>query len=106
MKGEIMNIVARVKEILLTPKPAWSVIETEPTDTATLYTQYIMILAVIPAVSGFIGMSVFGISGFGVSIRVPLMTGLVQMVLGYGLTLAMVFILSLIADVLAPNFGG
>ena len=29
-----MNIIARVKEILLTPKPAWSVIETEETNTA------------------------------------------------------------------------
>jgi hypothetical protein len=106
MKGEVMNIIARVKEILLTPKAAWSVIATEQTDTATLYTQYVMLLAAIPAVCGFIGMSVFGVSGFGVSMRVPLMSGLVQMVVGYGLALAMVFVLSLIADVLAPNFGG
>ena len=101
-----MNIIARVKEILLTPKPAWSVIETEETNTATLYTQYIMILAAIPAVAGFIGMSLFGVSGFGVSVRVPLMTGLVQMVLGYGLALAMVYVVAMIADALAPSFGG
>jgi len=30
------------------------------------------------------------------------MTGLVQMVLGYGLTLAMVYVVSMIADALAP----
>ena len=101
-----MNIVARAKEIQLTPKQAWSVIEAEQTDTATLYTQYIMILAAIQAVAGFIGMSLIGVGGFGVSIRVPLITGLVQMVLGYGLTLAMVYVLALIADALAPNFGG
>jgi len=101
-----MNIVARVKEILLAPKAAWSTIATEQTDVATLYTQYIMILAAIPAVAGFIGMSLFGIGGFGVTIRVPLMTGLVQMVLGYGLSLVMVYVVSLIADALAPGFGG
>lgn len=101
-----MNIIARVKEILLTPKPAWSVIETEETNTATLYTQYIMILAAIQAVAGFIGMSLFGVSAFGVSVRVPLMTGLTQMVLGYGLALAMVYVVALIADALAPGFGG
>jgi len=98
-----MNIIARVKEILLTPKPAWSVIATEETNAATLYTQYIMILAAIPAVAGFIGMSLFGV---GVSVRVPLMTGLVQMLLGYGLALAMVYVMAMIADALASSFGG
>ena len=101
-----MNIIARVKEILLTPKQAWSIIETEETTTAALYTQYIMILAAIQSVAGFIGMSLFGVSAFGVSVRVPLMTGLVQMVLGYGLALAMVYVMAMIADALAPGFGG
>jgi len=101
-----MNIVVRVKEILLTPKAAWPIIENETTDTATLYTQYIMILAAIPAVAGFIGMSLFGVSGLGVTVRVPLMTGLVHMVLGYGLALAMVYVVAMIADALAPSFGG
>ena len=101
-----MNLISRVKEILLAPKATWPVIATEATDTATLYTRYVMILAAIPAVAGFIGMSVFGVSGFGASMRVPLMSGLVQMVLGYGLGLVMVFVLALIADALAPGFGG
>lgn len=101
-----MNIIARVKEILLTPKPAWLAIETEETNTATLYTQYIMILAAIQVVAGFIGMSLFGVSSFGVSVKVPLVSGLIQMVLGYGLALAMVYVVALIADALAPSFGG
>jgi hypothetical protein len=101
-----MDIIARVKEILLTPKPAWLVIESEETNTATLYTQYIMVLAAIQAVAGFVGMSLFGVSAFGVSVRVPLMSGLVHMVLGYGLALVMVYIVAMIADALAPGFGG
>ena len=101
-----MNIIERVKEILISPKQAWPVIATEETDTVTLYTQYIMILAAIQAVAGFIGMSLFGISMMGVTVRVPIMTGLVQMVLGYAMGLAMVYVVSLIANVLAPSFGG
>lgn len=101
-----MNLIARVKEILLTPKAAWPVIETEASDTAALYTQYIMILAAIQAVAGFIGMSLFGLSAMGVTVRVPLLTGLIQMVLGYGLALVMVYVIALIANALAPNFGG
>lgn len=101
-----MNVVARVKEILFAPNQAWADIETEDTSTVELYVQYIMILAAIQAVAGFIGMSVFGVGGFGVTVRVPLVTGLIQMVLGYGITLLMVFLVSLIADALAPGFGG
>lgn len=101
-----MNIVARSKEILLTPKSAWLVIEPEETSTAILYTQYIMILAAIQAVAGFIGMSLFGVSTFGITVRVPLLTGLVHMVVGYAMALAMVYVVALIADALAPGFGG
>ncbi len=55
-----MNLVDRAKNILLQPKQEWAVIEAETTDTKTLYTSYAMILAAIPAVAGFIGMSIIG----------------------------------------------
>jgi hypothetical protein len=105
-EGVAMNIIARVKEILFAPQATWPVIESEETSTAALYAQYVMILAAIQAVAGFIGMSLFGAGAFGVSVRVPLATGLVQMVLGYFLALAMVYVVALIADALAPSFGG
>ena len=47
-----MNIIQRAKEILLSPKQTWPVIEAESTDVSTLYTQYLMILAAIPAIAG------------------------------------------------------
>jgi hypothetical protein len=101
-----MNLVQRVQDILLRPKPTWPVIEQEQTDTAALYKHYILILAAIPAIAGFIGMTLIGVSGFGVSIRTPFVWGLTQMVVGYALSLAMVFVLALIVDALAPSFGG
>lgn len=101
-----MNFIARAKEILLAPGSAWPVIAAEETSATTLYTQYLMPLAVIPAVAGFVGMSLIGVGGFGVSIRVPVLTGLVQMVLGYGISLAMVYAMALIANALAPGFSG
>ena len=101
-----MNIIQRVKEILLTPKQTWPVIEAEPSDLPTVYTQYIMILAVIPAVAGFIGMSLIGVNAFGFSVRIPLVNGIVNMVVSYVLSLAMVYVLALITDALAPTFGG
>ncbi len=101
-----MNLVQRVQDILLKPKDTWPVIAAEPGDTVSLYKDYLIFLALVPAVAGFIGMSLIGFGGFGFSMRVPLVSGLVNMLVGYVLLLAMVFALGLIANVLAPTFGG
>jgi hypothetical protein len=101
-----MNLVQRVQDILLRPKTTWPVIEQEPADIASLYTRYLVFLAAIPAVAGFIGMTLIGVGGFGMHIRMPFMWGLTQMVVGYVLSLVMVFVLALIVDALAPTFGG
>lgn len=101
-----MNLIERAKSILLQPKDTWVTIEAEATDVATLFTRYAMVLAAIPAVCGFIGMSLIGVGGFGVTLRIPLVSGLVNMVVSYVLSLAGVFALGLIIDALAPTFGG
>ena len=101
-----MDIIERVKSILFQPTPTWATIEAEPADVAGLYTRYLMVLAAIPAVCGFIGMSLIGMGAFGVSFRVPLVSGLANMVVSYVLSLVGVFVLALIVDALAPRFGG
>lgn len=101
-----MDIIERVKSILFQPTPTWATIEAEPADVAGLYTRYLMVLAAIPAVCGFIGMSLIGMGAFGVSLRVPLVAGLANMVVSYVLSLVGVFVLALIVDALAPRFGG
>jgi hypothetical protein len=53
-----MDIVDRVKAILLTPKSEWLVIERESGDPTYLFTNYVAILAAIPAVCGFVGTSI------------------------------------------------
>ena len=52
-----MSLIDRVQAILLRPKLTWPVIAAESADTASLYTNYMTILAAIPAVAGFIGLS-------------------------------------------------
>ena len=101
-----MNLIERIKNILLQPKETWAVIDAESTDVPTLFMRYAMILAAIPAVCGFIGMSLIGFGGFGVTIRVPLVSGLVNMVVSYVMSLVGVFVLGLIINALAPTFGG
>lgn len=101
-----MNLIQRVQDILLKPKQTWPVIDAEPETTASLYQRYVLILAAIPALASFIGLSVVGYGGFGMSFRVPLLPGLAHMVVGYVLGLVMVFVLALVVDALAPTFGG
>ncbi len=100
------KIIARAKAILLTPKTEWPVIAAEQTTVADLYKNYIVILAAIPAVAGFIKSSLIGYSAYGVSVRIPIGSGLAAAIVGYVLTLALVYVMSLIIDALAPTFGG
>ena len=101
-----MNLVERVQAILLKPKATWPEIDAEPADAASLYKNYVMILALIPALASFIGLSLIGVGAFGVSLRVPLASGLANMIVGYVLSLVMVFVLALIIDAMAPTFEG
>ena len=101
-----MNIVDRAKAILLNPCPTWGLIEAEPATPAGLYKGYLMWLAAIPAVCGFIGMSLIGVGGFGFTVRLSPLAGLGNAVLSYVLSLVGIYLLSLIANALAPRFGG
>jgi len=102
-----MDIIARVKAILLTPKTEWLVIEREPGDPAYLFANYVAILAAIPAVCGFIGSSIVGISVPIVgTVRVGIVSGIASALVQYLLAFVMVYVMALIIDALAPTFKG
>ncbi|HEX6634203.1 MAG TPA: Yip1 family protein [Usitatibacter sp.] len=101
-----MNLVDRAKKILLQPNAEWQVISAEPHTVQGLYTGYVMILAAIPAVASFIGYSLIGVSSFMGTYRWPIAAGISHMILQYVLSLGWVYVLALIIDALAPNFGG
>ncbi len=102
-----MNLIERAKRICLAPAAEWLVIAPETTDRGSLYKGYVIPLAAIGPIATFIGLSLIGTSvGFGGMIRLPLLWGLTTAIVGYLLALAMVFVISLIIDALAPNFGG
>jgi hypothetical protein len=102
-----MNLVDRVKRILLSPRTEWEVIDTEPTTPAALYTGYIMPLAAIGPIAQVIGYSVFGITiPFMGTYRVPIGSAITSAVVTYVLTLVATYVLALIIDALAPTFSG
>ena len=100
-----MNLVDRVKRILLTPQAEWEVIDSEQTTPAALYTGYIAPLAAIGPVAQLIGSTVFGIPiPFMGTFRVPFGSALIRAIVAYLLTLVATYVLALIIDALAPSF--
>lgn len=101
-----MDIKTRAQNILLRPDTEWSVIAGETTPTASLVTTYVMPLAAIGAVAGFIGGSLVGITlPFAGTYRVPIMTGLAGAVFVFAMGIVGVFVLAFIINALAPTFG-
>ncbi len=97
-----MILIERVKNILLSPKTEWPVIAGESGDTAFLFRNYVAILAAIPPVCGFIGGSIIGVGGY----RSGFFIGLIGAIVGYLLAFVGTYVMALIINLLAPNFGG
>ena len=101
-----MNIVERVKNILITPRTEWDVIAAEPTPPRQVVMSYVLPLAAIAAIAGFISASLIGMTLMGVTTRVPIVWGIVMLVYQLVMAVISVFVVGFIIDALAPNFGG
>ena len=84
-----MNLIDRIKGILVDPRNEWPKIAAEPATVQSLYTGWIMILAAIGPLALLLAMH---------SIQIAIAQ--------YVLALIITFVLALIVDALAPSFGG
>ncbi len=101
------KLIARVKAILTTPKTEWPVIAAEPASVGAIYRGYVVPLAAIPVIAGFLKMTLIGITvPFAGTVRVGMVSGLTQAVVTYALALGGTYVVALIIDALAPQFGG
>lgn len=98
-------LIGRVKAILLTPKTEWPVIDAEPTTIGEIFRSHVLPLAAIGPVASLIGSTVFGYSVFGITYRPSVVEALGSAVVSYVFALVGVYLLALIIDYLAPNFG-
>jgi hypothetical protein len=102
-----MDLVTRAKNICLTPNTEWPVIAAEATPPGTLITEYVVPLAAVTAVAGFIGGSIIGTSlGFLGSYRTPITTGLIFAVVAFIMMIVGCFVVAFVVNALAPTFGG
>jgi hypothetical protein len=107
IRSDAVSLIERVKNICLTPKTEWPVIAAEPTSPGTLVSGYVVPLAAIGAIAGFIGGSLIGHSlPYLGSYRVPFLSGLVAALFVFCMAIVGVFVLAFIINALAPTFGG
>lgn len=101
-----MSLVDRAKNILLQPKSEWVAIEGEPATVSGLFTGYAVILALLPVLGSVIGGlllgSMFGRFGASLGISFFLVTALI----GYVVSLGVLFLMIIIIEALLPSFDG
>ncbi len=100
------SLIERAKAIILTPKDEWPKIAAEMTTERDILMRYAIPLAAIGPVAGFLGGQIFGYGAFGFSYKPGLIAGLSSAVITFVLGLVGLFVVSLIADMLAPKFEG
>lgn len=103
--GTSRSIVDRVRNIILTPKTEWPVIDAEPSTIRGIYMSYVVILAAIPAIASALGQILFPVRIFALVIRPSPVHVIAQAIIYYVLSLVMVYVIALIVDALAPSFG-
>jgi len=100
-----MNIVERVKNILINPKKEWEVIDKETTEIPQLITGYLLILALIPAVASLIGYGLIGVKVPFYGSIASFSWGIKYAVIAFVSPLISVFIVAFVINALADSFG-
>jgi hypothetical protein len=96
-----MKLVERAKNIILSPKAEWQAVAAETTPDSQVIVGYVLPLAAVAAIAGFIGMSM-GMFG---SVRVPIAWGFASAIYHLVMAIVVVYVLAFIIDALAPTFG-
>lgn len=101
-----MNLIERVKRLLLNPKDEWPLIDKEVIDIASFYKSYIAPLAAIAPICNMIGLSLVGVTlPMMGTYHLPFGAAVAQAILNFALMLGGVYVVALIIDGLAPTFG-
>ena len=95
------KLQARVVGMLKNPTIEWRTISGEPDDIQSLYMNYIIPLAAIPAVAMFLGLAIIGVPFIG---RVGFITALATAIVLYIQTLVAPLVAAIVIEQLAPRF--
>ena len=104
---DLNKVNQRARSLLVSPRTEWPVIAAEPATVTDLYRDYIMIMAAIPPICEFVKVSLLGYAWHGFRVyRRGIGPGLAAAIVEYVISLIAVYVLAVIIESLAPNFGG
>ena len=98
---DVPKLQARVVGMLKNPTFEWRTISAEPDDIQSLYMNYIIPLAAIPAIAMFLGLTIVGVPFQG---RIGFFTALSTAIVIYIQTLIAPLVAALVVEQLAPRF--
>lgn len=99
------RVLTRVRNMLLEPRREWPVAAAEPDSVRGVFARYVLVLAAMPAMAQFVRDSLLGYHLLGARIRLPLHAGLLNLAVGYVISLLLVLLAATLANLLAPSFG-
>ncbi|MDB5707696.1 MAG: hypothetical protein JWN66_4812 [Sphingomonas bacterium] len=100
------GMVDRIKRLLTAPAQEWPRIDADPMTVKGIFIGWVVPLAAIGPIANLVGMLTFGIGFFGITYRPSIGSAVTTAVSMYVLALIGAFVMALIIDWLAPNFGG
>jgi hypothetical protein len=104
---DLNKVIQRARSLLVSPRTEWPVIAAEPATVTDLYREYIAIMAAIPPVCEFVKVSLLGYAWHGFRVyRRGIGAGLADAIVEYVIALIAVYVLAVIIESLASNFGG
>jgi uncharacterized membrane protein YdjX (TVP38/TMEM64 family) len=89
-----MNLIDRVKNILLSPKTEWQVIKSETTSVSGMLTSYVLPLSIIPGAIALLSSAFWGSINYGLIMAIIAVVGAI---IGF-------YVGTYVADALAPSF--
>ena len=101
----LRELLQRIRNILIEPRREWPLIAAEPGGVRRVL-RYVAILALVPAICGYVGSTYVGTEVSAGRFHDALPTGIIKAILSYLLSFAIVFLTALAADAIAPLFGG
>jgi hypothetical protein len=100
------GMIARITNLLMHPKEEWPRIAAEPMTPAAIMTRWVVPLAAIGPAAGLIRSLGSGATLNGIVVATPPAYLAVNFLLTWALAVLGTWVLGLIIDALAPNFGG
>ena len=99
------GMIGRIKALLLTPREEWTRIAAQRMTVKGMMTGWAAPLAAIGPVATLVGQQLFGFRVFEIVYRPPIGSSIATAVVSYLTALIGVYVLALIIDNIAPQFG-